>query len=462
MPERQSTAMPESRRAGLLRRLGWGHRGFRVASAPRAFLGLCLLLAIPFAADQWAFQQRMQWYNPDLRGWLENAAELMAGPQADFYAAHPFYIYPPFFLTLIWPLTKLPVPVAAAAFETAKWAALVVSLRLAWRLCSRPAEDVPPIVALGSLLLTWRFIDNDLGMGNVNILLLCAILAGCWLVSRGRQLSGGFVIAAAASIKLTPALLLVYFAYKGWWRPWVGAAAGVVFCLLVWPVVFFGWQGNWELLAGWYHTVVAGFLSHGAVRSEHTNQALVGILNRLLGPHVAILPDTRLTLVELSQPVRDLVRTSLTGAVLVGLGWACRRRLNPRAQPLAFAAELGLVLIAMLLLSGLSWKAHFVTLLLPYSVLLAYLADARYPRRGRGIVAMLLLLSLALCTLTSDIITPRGANYAEALGLITLGALAAAAALGVLRAQLRLDESGALRPSEAAAVGAVARASGEA
>jgi hypothetical protein len=317
-------------------------------------------------------------------------------------------------------------------------------------------------VALGSLLLTWRFIDNDLAMGNINVFLLCAVLAGCWLVSRGRQVSGGFVIAGAASIKLTPALLLMYFAYKGWWRPWVGAAAGAVFCLVVWPVVFFGWQGNWELLSGWYHTVVAGFLSHGAVRSEHTNQALVGLLNRLLGPHVAILPDTRLTLLELSQPVRDVARASLTGAVLAGLAWACRRRLNPRAQLLAFAAELGLVLIAMLLLSGLSWKAHFVTLVLPYSILLAYLADARYPDRRRRVIGLLLLVSFALCTLTSDIITPRGANYAEALGLITLGALAAGAALAVLRAQLRLDESGGLRSREAARVGAIGRSRAEA
>ena len=78
----------------------------------------------------------MREYNPDLRGWLENAAAIVRQPSARFYAEHPFYIYPPFFLTLIWPLTKLPVPLAAAVFESVKWVALIGSLRMAWRLAA--------------------------------------------------------------------------------------------------------------------------------------------------------------------------------------------------------------------------------------------------------------------------------------------------------------------------------------
>ncbi len=378
----------------------------------------------------------MRDYNPDLRGWLDNARDLAARPDAGFYAAHPFYIYPPFFLTLVWPLTLLADPVAGAVFETLKWIALVISLRAAWRLCSRPGEDVPPLVAVGSIVLTWRFIDNDLGVGNINIFLLCAVLVGCWWVARGRPVAGGALIAVAVSIKVTPLLLLVYFAYKGWWRPFVGGALAGIVCLVAWPAIFFGWQANGELLHAWYQTVIAGFLSHGVVRSEHTNQALVGILNRLLGPQVAIRPDTYLTIVDLPPAARDVIRMLLSAGILAVTAWACRRRVEPRRAPLAFAAELSMVLIAMLLLSGLSWKAHFVTMVLPYSVLLAYLADARYSDRRRSI-GVLLVVSSALCTLTCDIITPRGANYAEAVGVVTLGAIAAAGALVVLRAQLQ-------------------------
>ena len=94
----------------------------------------------------------------------------------------------------------------------------------------------------------------------------------------------------------------------------------------------------------------------------------------------------------------------------------------------------------MLMLSGISWKAHFVALLLPHVVLLAYLADARN-RGPRRVVGGLLLSSILLCTFTGDIITPTGANYAEAYGMIMLGA--AAAAIGLMLILRRRPQSDA-------------------
>lgn len=95
-----------------------------------------------------------------------------------------------------------------------------------------------------------------------------------------------------------------------------------------------------------------------------------------------------------------------------------------------------MVFVAMLMLSGYSWKAHFVTLLRPYAVLLSWLADARHAG-PRGVVGTLTALSFALCTLTSDLLGPAGANYAEAPGLIAAGALAAAAGVLCIRRHLR-------------------------
>ncbi len=421
------------RGAAVLHRLGWGHRGFRVESPRLAVLGLCLLLAIPFVLDQIAFQIRMREFSPDLRGWLSNSATLVANPQQPFYRTYGgFYLYPPFFLMLIWPLTRMSMPAAAAVFETAKWGALVVSLCCAWRLCARRGEDAPPVVALGSLLLTWRFIENDLAMGNINLLLLAAMLGSGVLLMHGRQFAAGFVISLAVCVKVTPALLLVYCAYKGWWRVLAGAAAGLAVCLVLWPASVLGWDNNWQLLHGWYGNTIAGFVERGAVRAEHANQALVGVLNRLFGAEPAFPPDGYLTILELPQRARDVVRATVALGVLGALVWACRRRVDPGRQPLMLASELSLVLIAMLLVSGLSWKAHFVTMLLPNAVLLAYLADARYATRRRAI-GVLLLVSFVLCTLTSDVLTPRGADYAEALGLIALGTAIAAAGVWLVR-----------------------------
>jgi len=432
---RPSLDVPATWHARLLERLGWGHRGFRVDSSRRALVGLLILLAIPFVADQFAFQNRMRNYEPDLRNWLPNAADLVRDPRPSFYRDNPFYIYPPFFLLLVWPLTQLPPPAAAAVFETLKWAAMVVALRAAWRLAARDGEDVPPIVALGSLALTWRFIDNDFGVGNINLLLLAAVIGALWLVHRRHDIPAGALLAIAASIKVTPALLLAYLVYKGCWRTLIGAAIGLMLCLLVLPVLVVGWEANLHLLQGWYDMVVHGYLRSGAVRSERGNQALVAILNRLLGPHPAILPDTHLAFVVLSDAARNALRLILTGAILAGVFWTCRRRTRPHG--IMLATEAGLVLIATLLVSGITWKAHCVVLVLPYAALLAYLADARYPRVGRRAIGILLIASALCCTFTSNIITRTGSLYAEVYGLVAFGVILAGAALVLLHTHLR-------------------------
>lgn len=417
-------------------KLGWSHRGFRVASPAGARVALALLLVLPFVGDQVAFQHRMAEFSPDLKGWLVTAEQVLDDPTTPVYEHyHGFYIYPPFFLTLVAPLTALSSSTAAIVFETLKWIALYFALRGSWRLASRAGEDVPPIVALATLVFTWRFIENDLAYGNINLFVAWAVITGAWLVVSGRHMLGGTLVGVVACIKVTPALMLLYFAYKGWWRTWIGAALAGVVCLLVVPAIVFGWEANLHLLHGWYEAVVAGFLEKGAVRSEHTNQALVGILNRLLGDHPSIFsddpatPHVYLTIVQAPQWARDVLRGVLTVGVLGGLAWWCRGQADRRADTLGYSAEIGLVLIAMLLLSGLTWKSHMVTLMLPYAALLAFVADGRHGAAVRRTVGAWLLASFVLCTLTSDIITPTGADYAEALGLPALGLAVAGAGL---------------------------------
>lgn len=432
------------------RRLGWGHRGFRVESRSRATLGLILLLAPAFLLDQWITQVRIARHRPDLRSWLVIADEVVRKPDQPLYRAAPggtipwerldvapgWYLYPPFFLVLVWPLSQLPAWAAAAAFETLKWLALFYCLRLAWRLSAPRGEDVPPIVALGSIGLTWRFLWNDLAHQNVNLFLLLAALAGCWMLRRGRDAWAGALVAAAAAVKVTPALLLVYFAYKRRWRALVGAAAAGVACLVALPAAVFGFENNLNLLREWYVAIVQSYLGPGAVDSMHGNLSLTALLNRLFTETRHFDYGVTITIVELPDWARLGIRAALSAAIIGLLAWTCRGRLTPNERGPALAAEVGMVQIAMLILSGISWKAHYVAMLLPNAVLLAYLADARHTRARRA-VGGLLGVSAACCLLTGDLITPTGADYAEALGVITLGACAAGVALALVRGALR-------------------------
>ena len=228
--------------------------------------------------------------------------------------------------------------------------------------------------------------------------------------------------------------MLVYFVYGRGYKALGGAVLAGVFCLLVWPSLLVGWQNNVAAMHGFYERLVAGYLSrrclvnskqpitHGHRQPSarpgrrHGRNHFGGVHN----PGTAYAP-------------RDSGRSR--GRSSCGACGVLRR--GARQQPrLAFACEVGLVQIGMLLLSGITWKNHYVSLLLPYSVLLTWLADARHvgPRRT---VATLLALSVVLCTGTSDFIGHAAARYAEAYGLIALGAMIAGLGLIVVRRAVR-------------------------
>lgn len=471
----------QGRLRAIAGKLGWGHRGFR-ADRRGANITLLAILLLPFLLDQYALQIRMREHLPDLKRWLGVTQTLINDPAAPIYsqALHPDYLYPPFFLAFFWPLAMLPGWAAAVVFATVKWAALFVALRCVWRLCAPPDEDLPPIVALGSLLLAWRFFWNDFGQGNINLFILAAIALGCWMLQRGMmlkaggvraerlpqntqrwgvragrphspgfhspaarwQFGAGFAVMVAACTKVTPALVLVYFVYKRCWWTMLGAAAAGFVCLVLWPSLWLGWENNWRLLWDWYDHVIEGYLSRGAVYSIQTNQSLTGILNRLLGSHVALhKPDAYLAPVVLSPETLNALRSAVALAILGLLAWVCRGRLPERRRPLEFTAEISLVLVAMLTLSGYSWKMHFVTLIFPFAAVLAYLADARYPDRPRRPLAVLLILASLLLIASGDLLTPRGADYAEAFGAILWGAWLLGAAAVLIRERLRIAET---------------------
>lgn len=425
----------QSRWSGWLRRAGWGHRGYRVWSRRQALVGLVLLLIVPCVLDQVRFQLAPERMGLDLGYWCQLSRVFLADPAQPIYDQYPRYLYPPCYLLLFRPLAALSLPAAALVFEIGKWIALFLSLWITWRIASPRGEDLPPVASLGSLVLTWRFLANDISQANINLFLLLGIVAGGWLFARGRAWSAGVLLGATACIKVTPALLIVYFAYRRQWRVVIAAILAAV-GLFALPMLVVGWANNWHAITGWYHHVVGGFLSKGSVYSPHINQSLTAILNRLFGAHVAIEPDQYVTWVVLPIRVLNALRGTLSVMILLTLAWACRGRRETMRSPLVFTTEIGLVLIAMLLLSGYSWKAHFVVLLVPYTAMLAYLADARFPGPKR-LVSVLLLASFALSTLTSDFLGPRGADLAEAYGLVALGAVAAGAGLLVIRSRLR-------------------------
>ena len=139
-------------------------------------------------------------------------------------AVHPFFYPPPFLLGMVW-VRALSLHQGAMAFYAVNLASLAgVGLAL-WRWL-RPD---PRLLAIVLATLTPIADSCKMGQANLPVLLLTVLGLG-W--------TRGLFIGVAGMAKMSPALYLVGWGARGWWRPVaVGAATAVGLSLLALPLV---------------------------------------------------------------------------------------------------------------------------------------------------------------------------------------------------------------------------------
>jgi hypothetical protein len=119
---------------------------------------------------------------------------------------------------------------------------------------------------------------------------------------------------------------------------------------------------------------------------------------------------------------------ALTLGLLGLLAFFCRTRTKDR-RDVRFLAEFSLVVLTMLFVSERSWKHHFVTLLLPYTYLVAELyAPGRRPGPRFGIGLLLVLSCVLMATTSSEVggffVGGRGHEIAQGYGMFLWAAVA--------------------------------------
>lgn len=369
---------------------------------------------------------------PTLKRWLPMAGELS---QVDgFYDTHPDYLYPPFFLVLLRPLTHVSPTAAVVIWQVGKYVSLVLIFGICWGLFAKP-EPLAQWVKFLTVVLCLRFIVSDLGHGNVNIFICLLVVGAVWMLARGRPVVCGLLVAFAACIKVTPALWGVYLVYKRRWRAVVGLAVGCLIALEVVPWVVTTPGGNHRLLAGWYRRTVTDYAERGHVYSTGMNQSLVAVTNRLLGRSELAPDETPVAVVDLDDGTIVWIQRVLMLGIVCLLGWCCRGR-GRDDDHTTLLAEWSLVGAATLALSGYTWTGHFCLLIPAQVVLFAELG--RPGRRGRDrVVLVLTVLAQVLFVFTSDLITSAGREWSKSVGLLLLGVVFLGAALIVLREQRR-------------------------
>jgi len=329
----------------------------------------------------------------------------------------PMFTYPPAFAFTMIPFALVSAFVWYLGWYLITLAATILSYRLAEAL-ARQLVPGPWLerdlirLRLISLVLSLKFILSVYENQAYDLFVLPPILYGLLCLTRGRDLAGGASLAVAAALKATPLLFLPYLLL----RRRFAAALGFTVIFLgasFLPDLFFTQAGGSSYFAAWLRNIAAGALDEGAANANTGFFAGTNILNHSIHGAVARLVDG--TFLQADFPL-VLRAVQLLFVAVVGL-----LLLRSARRPDTIPAEGALVLIAMLMLSPMTSRSHYVSLLLPYTLLSAYwLRD----RRTKGVGLALLALSFLLATATSnDLVGSRVTTWAYRNNLIELGAL---------------------------------------
>ncbi len=263
--------------------------------------------------------------------------QINAHPPASVLVSLPFA--PPEYATafLAWGLTSL--------------MALGISLWLMMR--SRGlGYSAWALLPIGSLLLTSNSLAQQVNQGQWNLFLLLMIV-GVWYAERhDRALLAGLLIGLAAAIKIFPAYLGLYLLMRRRWDGVVGCAVGFLLANLITLVVLGG--------ACYVDYVQRVLPEVGTFRDWWPNASVAGYFDKLLhapSGHVQPLwfaPQ----LAKIGFVLSFVVITSLAG-------WKCWTATSRHEQDQAFSV----CVIAMLLLSPITWDHYFLLLLLPLLVM---------------------------------------------------------------------------------------------
>jgi hypothetical protein len=349
--------------------------------------------------------------------------------EADPDTAYP---NPPLLAILLYPFTLLPALPSAMLWFFIK--AFMVWWILYWciNLATGPGRDLPILAAGLVLLLVARPMIGDLHHGNVNILVFFVVAAGLWCFARGRDWSAGFLVALATAFKVTPALFIVYFAWKRQWNVLAASLAGLALFLLLVPGLFLGMRRNVELLDDWRTAMIMPYAVQGRVETRQHNQSIPGTVHRLLTDSGGIeLKDEslrRVNFLSLSHATAQRIVKGISILIVLWLAWTCRTPTGDR-RDWRLACEYGLVALAMLLLSERTWKHHYVSMTLAVAAVVAHWALRETDRRRRTITLGALIATFLLMASTSTemggwlVRGKLGHKYAQAYGAFLMAGL---------------------------------------
>src|SRR5207247_237487 len=125
-------------------------------------------------------------------------------------------------------------------------------------------------LTLAAIFLTWEPLENAIGRGQINQLVLALLALFVWALASGRAALGGAALGVATALRVHPALFIGWLAWRGKWLAFGVACLTAVACTAL-AAATVGWAATAE-----YVTRVAPQYGSGTVPGQLGNLSLTG------------------------------------------------------------------------------------------------------------------------------------------------------------------------------------------
>ncbi|TGM89142.1 DUF2029 domain-containing protein [Leptospira levettii] len=267
------------------------------------------------------------------------------------------YIYPPVFSFLLIPITYLSEPNAALVFEIVSWISFLILVYLLFqnKELNLQRTKFPYLILILTILFNFRFIESHIQNNQVGILLILLVLVSILVKN---HFLGGFLLALAVSIKITPLVFLFVFVYEKKYSRIFWFLIGLVLWNVL-PLVYH-WDYTIQMSKEWMTEILGNALNNPLLRSWKNNQSLSSTLAKYFvsGADFINQPTYGLPFLNLSVSVLKLIQ--LVFIFVYGIPLLILWR-----KPNQKWTIISLLFLISALFSGISWIHSYIICLVP-------------------------------------------------------------------------------------------------
>ncbi len=277
------------------------------------------------------------------------------------YYAHPellsiSYSYPPIDFLLFVPFTYLPFQTAEILWTILNIGLLIISLYYFSKIFSEKFFS-----RMNMLLMSLVFVSFPtkftLGMGQLNIFVMCLLCYGLWALKQKKDELSGVIFGAALSVKFSPIFLPMYFLLKFNRKVLVGMGIfALINILLVMLFVPFA--------TTYYYVVkIAPDFFLSSWKLDYYNQSITGVLGRSLGMGT----------------VSTIIKNVISIGLILWSFFAIYK--NKKNDILNTMLSIGIIMTISILLNTFSWQHYFVWLIIPFYASIFYIRKMKSNRK---------------------------------------------------------------------------------